>query len=125
MFSADIHISRRIFRGVLLSLLGFSMLFFATIVYYRIAYHDDKKSMSMTEANLFMRADVLQHRALAAISDDAEDLRIANKMFRLGSIHSRIYTQAGYDMLRKKAEQGYEPAVVQLALIENHSVQKH
>ncbi len=65
-------------------------------------------------AAFFLKADVVQHQVWAFVSDDAQDMRIAEDLLRLGFI-SRIYSDAGFQMIREKADGGYPPAIQRLA----------
>lgn len=87
----------------------------------RIVYNDKRIPIELT--SVMFQADVLQHRAWAAVSDDAKDMEIIHRLFGLG-IFSSIYTDSGLDMLRGKADDGYEPAVELLASIEGGQYQK-
>ncbi len=80
----------------------------------RIVYKD--KLLPLELASFFIHADVVQHKAWAAVSDDEQDMVIANRLIRLG-FFSPVYTQAGLEMMQKKADDGYQPAQIQLAAL--------
>ncbi|MAI61669.1 MAG: hypothetical protein CBB87_04170 [Micavibrio sp. TMED27] len=112
----DMHPLRKAIRLFLLMCLGLSFGFFATIVYLRISYKD--KLMDKDMRDHVFTADVLQHRAMAYISDDKGDYDIAIKLLKLG-FYSPIYTQGGMKLLQEKADEGYEPAKEMLISINN------
>ena len=120
MLSKTLHPARRKFRQVLLGLMGISFLFLFTVIGMRIHYRDGHIDGPMQTA--MFEADVLQHKALVYISDDAQDFAIAEKMLRYG-FFSPIYTRAGLDMMAQKADEGYGPAVVRVAALENQGIQ--
>ena len=97
-----------------------SFLFLLFVVGLRVHYRDGHIDGAMQTA--LFEADVLQHKAKALVADDAKDMIIIEQLFALG-FFSRIYTNAGYEMLQEKADQGYDPAVMRLAEIQNPSVQ--
>lgn len=110
-----IHPARKAFRYVLFLCLCASMGFFVAVVGLRITYRNDKPIEGPLQARIF-HLDVLKHRTWAMIGDDAEDMRIAEQLLRMG-IFSPIYSDAGLDILEAKAENGYQPAVDRLAII--------
>lgn len=110
-----IHPVRKAFRHVLFICLCASLGFFVAVVALRITYKDDKPIKGPLQTHIF-HMDVMKHQAYAIISDDEEDMRIAEQLLRLG-FFSRIYSDAGLDMLEAKANAGYQPAIDRLALI--------
>lgn len=109
------HPVRKAFRGSLLVILGMSIAFMGFMVFLRITYRD-KPLDGPFQATVF-KADVMQHRARAFVSNDVQDMVIIEKLFALG-FYSPIYTDAGYRMLQEKAEDNYPPAVERLAQVE-------
>lgn len=116
MLNKSLHPARRAFRKVLLGLLALSVLFFLCVVAMRIYYHDRHVDGAMQTAVL--EYDVFQHKARAFVADDAQDMVIIKELFKLG-FFSRIYTEAGYEMLQYKADEGYEPAIALLADVDD------
>jgi hypothetical protein len=110
-----IHPARKAFRHVLFFCLCASLGFFIAVVALRITYRNDRPIEGPLQAHIF-HLDVLKHRTWTIVSDDAEDMRIAEQLLRMG-IFSPIYSNAGLDILEAKAENGYQPAVDRLAII--------
>ncbi len=109
------HPLRKALRRVLMVVLCVSLFFFSMIVTLRVSYHGDKPIDGPLREAIF-HADIFQMRALAAFSNDEEDMRIANELLR-ASIFSPLYAQAGLAMLKSKAEAGYAPAQERLEQI--------
>jgi len=109
MLSQDIHPARRAFRKALLALMGLSFVFLLFVVGLRIHYRDGRIEGPVQTA--LFEADVLHHKARAFVGDDEEDMVVINSLLQL-SVFSPIYTYAGIEMLEKKAETGYYPAVI-------------
>ena len=120
MLCNGLHPARLIFRKTLLTLMGFSVLFLLFVVALRINYRDGHIDGAVQVA--VFEYDVLQHKARALIADDETDMQIINELIQL-SFFSPIYTRAGFEMLVKKADKGYEPAIAQLASLENQGIQ--
>ncbi|MEZ5813371.1 MAG: hypothetical protein R3E13_01365 [Alphaproteobacteria bacterium] len=104
----DMHPLRKVFRGFLLVLLGFSAVFFAGIVGLRIVYHKGMGLQGPLQTALF-HADVMQFKTVGYFNDDAQDFELAKTLLSY-HIFSPIYSHAGYDMLVAQAEAGYAPA---------------
>jgi len=114
----NIHPARRVFRKALLGLMGLSFVFLLFIIGLRVTYRDGHIDGAMQTA--VFEADVLQHKARALVGNDAQDMVIIRELFGL-AFFSPIYYHAGYAMLEDKADDGYAPAVVQLAAIDNRA----
>lgn len=114
MISKNMHPARKIFRSILLVILGSSMFFFAAIVAMRV-YYKDKPITGQMQARVF-DADILQYQTRAYFSNDQEDMLIANKLIKLG-FFSPKYSKAGLKMLHSKAQEGHPPAIEKLAYI--------
>ena len=110
-----VHPVRKAFRHVLFVCLCASLGFFIAIVALRVTYKNDRPIEGPLQAQLF-HLDVMQHQAQALVSDDEEDMRIAEQLLRLG-FFSRIYSDAGLNMLEAKADDGYQPAIDRLSVI--------
>lgn len=110
--ATELHPARKVFRRFLLACLCFSFVFLFTIIFLRILYKD--KNLPTDMAVFFLKADVVQHQVWAFASDDAQDMRIAESLLKLGYI-SRIYSDAGFKMMRETSERGYAPASSRLA----------
>jgi hypothetical protein len=115
MSKRPIHPARKILRHFLLAILVLSVGFLSMMVTLRMQYRGDKPIEGAMQVRVF-QFDILQHQALAYIRDDAEDMKIANQLISYG-FYSPLYTQAGINMLSKKADSGYQPAVDRLAEI--------
>lgn len=120
MLSQNLHPARRAFRKTLLILMGVSFVFLFCVVGLRIHYRDGHIEGPMQTA--LFEADVIQHKARAMFGDNEEDMVVINSLLQL-SIFSSIYAEAGLEMLVKKADEGYEPALVRVAALENQGVQ--
>ncbi len=94
--------------------LGMSFIFLFTVIGYRIAYRDGVIPADL-RVTLF-KIDVVQHQVWAAVSSDAKDMEIAEQLLKLG-FFSRIYSDAGWEMLNEKADSGYRPAQMRVAQI--------
>ena len=90
------------------------------VVFFRIAYHDKTLPLPMT--TMLFKADVMQHEAWALVSDDAQDMRIAERLLKL-SVFSPVYSDAGFERLTTKADEGYVPAITRVAALENQGIQ--
>jgi hypothetical protein len=112
MAKRPIHPARKLFRYALLVLLILSAAFLSMMVTLRVQYRNDKPIEGNMQVRVF-QFDILQHRALTYIHDDAGDMRIAEELLRNG-MFSPLYTQAGLDMLSVKADEGYKPAIERL-----------
>lgn len=110
-----VHPVRKAFRHFLFICLAASLGFFIAVVALRLNYGEDNPIEGPLQAHIF-HLDVMKHQAHAIISDDEEDMRIAERLLRLG-FFSRIYSDAGFDMLEAKADAGYQPAIDRLAII--------
>lgn len=110
-----VHPARKAFRSFLFICLCASLGFFVAVVSLRITYRNDKPIEGPLQAHIFY-LDVMKHNAYAIVSDDEEDMRIAEQLLRMG-IFSPIYSNAGLDMLEAKAENGYQPAIDRLSVI--------
>ena len=115
MAKKEIHPARKVFRRILLGLMGLSIAFLLFVVALRVHYRDGNIEGPMQTA--IFQADVIQHKARTIVGDDAQDMQIIERLFALG-FFSPVYTEAGYEMLSDKAESGYEPAAVRLAEID-------
>ena len=116
MLSKDLHPVRRRFRKALLGLAGISLLFLIFVIGLRVHYRDGNIDGPMQTA--LFEFDVLQYKVRAFIGDDEKDMLIISELFKLG-FFSKIYTDAGMDMLEHKAQDGYAPAIAQLALLQS------
>ena len=114
MFHKDMHPAHKFFRGFLLVCMGLSFCFFVAVVALRVTYHNKEIPTDMRTA--LFHVDVLQHRAWAFVSDDAQDIEIAERLLRLG-FFSSIYSDAGVVLLQEKADEGYRPAEERLAIL--------
>ncbi|MFK7839154.1 MAG: hypothetical protein AB8B83_02390 [Bdellovibrionales bacterium] len=114
MFSETMHPARRVFRKFLIGILCASVLFLIGVIGLRIYYYDKGVKGSMQTA--LFEYDVLQHKARTWVADDEQDLVIINDLIKLG-FFSRVYIDAGLEMLSDKADEGYAPAVARQAEI--------
>ena len=105
----DKHPVRKAFRLILLLTLACAAIFFATIVALRIMGWSALRGNSDLRDAIFY-ADTLQYKAVAAISDDVTDMQIIRELFQNG-IFSPIYSEAGFEMLNRKVEQGHPEAI--------------
>ena len=115
-----IHPVRKAFRRVLFVCLAASMGFFIAVVALRVTYKNDRPIEGALQARIF-HLDVMKHQAYAVISDDEGDMDIAVALLKLG-FFSRIYSDAGFEMLQAKADKGYQPVFDLLAEIKPNTI---
>lgn len=120
MLHKDLHPTRLAFRKGLLGMLALSIILLLCVIGMRIHYRDGHIDGRM-QAALF-EFDVVQYKARALVGDDEEDMVVINSLLQL-SIFSPIYADAGLEMLAKKADTGYEPAVMRVSALEDQGIQ--
>ncbi len=92
----------RVFLGICL-LLSLGFFSAAVIVYAGVR----TKTIKVADvAPTLFQIDIAQHQIMASISSDDEKLRIAKRVYQKG-VFSRLYMNAGDDMILDLAEDGH------------------
>lgn len=100
---------RRIFRGILFSILAISLVFIGIASYYRASY---QRTASI--APILFKIDVMQFQARAFFSDKEGKYKIARRLYR-NTFFSDIYATPAIQMMDNLVADNYAPALAFMA----------
>lgn len=108
MQKKEISKARRNFRRSLIVIACLSALFFASMITMRANRSVHWYVVRNYQDEIF-KVDVFKHQLEASLNDEIHKHDVASSLIQKG-VFSRIYTNAGIDMMKDNAEAGYPPS---------------